>query len=203
MLRVLSLFSGIGAYEEALENLQIPYELLNYCEIDKYASKAYSLVHNVDESLNLWDIRNVDVSYLVDLLVHSSPCTNVSIAGKNEGAVKGSGTQSALIYESIRIIQKIKPKVIVYENVTNILSRKHFPVFKEYLDKLEEIGYNNTYQILNASDFGIAQSRKRVFIVSTLDRPFVFPSYKAIVSYLYDFIQDPVEIADKYYQQWM
>ena len=60
-LKVLSLFSGIGAFEKALEKLEIPYELVNYCEIDKYASKAYSLIHNVPENMNLGDITKINI----------------------------------------------------------------------------------------------------------------------------------------------
>lgn len=60
MIRYISLFSGIGAFEKALDNLGIPYELLAYCEVDKYASKAYSLLHHVPESMNLGDITKVD-----------------------------------------------------------------------------------------------------------------------------------------------
>ena len=77
MLKVLSLFSGIGAFEKALERLKIDYELVNYCEIDKYASKSYSIIHNVSEDKNLWDVTKVDTDKLpkdIDLLTHGSPC---------------------------------------------------------------------------------------------------------------------------------
>lgn len=60
MIKYISLFSGIGAFEKALENSSIPFELLAYCEIDKYASKAYSLLHHVPETMNLWDITKVN-----------------------------------------------------------------------------------------------------------------------------------------------
>lgn len=73
MIRYLSLFSGIGAFEKALDNLGIPYELLAYCEVDKYASKAYSLLHHVPESMNLGDITKVDEKTLptdIDLLTY-------------------------------------------------------------------------------------------------------------------------------------
>lgn len=76
-LKVLSLFSGIGAFEKALEKLEIPYELVNYCEIDKYASKAYSLIHNVLENMNLGDITKINIDKLpkdIDLITHGSPC---------------------------------------------------------------------------------------------------------------------------------
>ena len=64
MLRYLSLFSGIGAFEKALTNLGVQYEVANYCEIDKYASKSYSAIHNVSEELNLGDITKIDIKSL-------------------------------------------------------------------------------------------------------------------------------------------
>lgn len=76
-MKVLSLFSGIGAFEKALDRLEIDYELVNYCEIDKYASKAYSMIHGCDELLNLGDITKIDTSLLpsdIDLITYGFPC---------------------------------------------------------------------------------------------------------------------------------
>ena len=88
MLNVLSLFSGIGAFEKALDNLKIPYNLLAYCEIDKYASKAYSIIHNVPEEKNLEDVTKVDILDIedpVDLITYGFPCQDISNAGKQKG----------------------------------------------------------------------------------------------------------------------
>lgn len=86
-LKVLSLFSGIGAFEKALKRLKKPYRLVGYSEIDKYASKGYSLIHSVSESLNMGDIRNVDVNSIEDfnLLTFGFPCQAISVAGKQKG----------------------------------------------------------------------------------------------------------------------
>lgn len=94
MLKYISLFSGIGAFEKALFNIGVPYELINYCEIDKYASKAYSLIHHIPESKNLWDITKVDETALpsdVDLITYGFPCQDISIAGKKQGFVSEDG----------------------------------------------------------------------------------------------------------------
>lgn len=88
MVRLLSLFSGIGAFEKALTNLGIPFDLVAYCEFDKYASKAYSVIHNVSESMNLGDITKVDEKVLpqnIDLVTYGFPCQPFSQAGKQEG----------------------------------------------------------------------------------------------------------------------
>lgn len=108
MIRYLSLFSGIGAFEKALDNLGIPYELLAYCEVDKYASKAYSLLHHVPESMNLGDITKVDEKALptdIDLLTYGFPCQDISIAGNKRGFVNedGTKTRSGLFFDALRM----------------------------------------------------------------------------------------------------
>lgn len=110
MIKMLSLFSGIGAFEKALGNLGIPFELQAYCEFDKYASKAYSLIHNVPESLNLGDITKIDEHTLlpdVDLITYGFPCQDISIAGEQQGFFNGDGskTRSGLFFDALRIIQ--------------------------------------------------------------------------------------------------
>lgn len=87
MIKLLSLFSGIGAFEKALERLKIPYELVGFSEIDKFAIKTYCAIHNVPESLNYGDITKIDANTLpdYDLQVWGFPCQDVSIARKNEG----------------------------------------------------------------------------------------------------------------------
>ena len=109
MVKLLSLFSGIGAFEKALDNLKINYELVNYCEFDKYASKAYSLIHNVAESGNLGDITKVDETILpkdIDLITYGFPCQDISLAGQLKGLFNedGTKTRSGLFFDALRII---------------------------------------------------------------------------------------------------
>lgn len=184
-LKLISLFSGIGAFEKALKNIGVDYELINYCEIDKYASKSYSLLHGVDENKNLWDIRNIDIEKLpkdIDLITHGSPCQDFSIAGKQNGGGKDSGTRSSLIWNSVQIIKHCRPKYVIWENVKNVLSKNHIHNFEKYLDALENLGYTNYYKVLNAKDFGIPQNRERIFVVSILgkENKFEFPKEKEL-----------------------
>ena len=84
-IKLLSLFSGVGAFEKALEHLGVEYDLVNYCEVDKYASKAYALIHNCSEEKNLGDITKVDARSLphdIDLITYGFPCQDISLAGK-------------------------------------------------------------------------------------------------------------------------
>ena len=170
-LKMLSLFSGIGAFEKALDNLNQPYELVGYSEIDKYASKSYAAIHGVDESLNLGDITKIDESSLpkdIDLITYWFPCQDISLAGKQKGLFNEDGTQtrSGLFFEALRIIESTKPKVAIAENVKNLTGKKFKPQFELVLKSLEEAGYHNYWKVLNAKDYGVPQNRERVFIVS-------------------------------------
>lgn len=175
-LRVVSLFSGIGAYERALKNVGIDVELVNYCEILKDKSRAYSILHNVSEDKNLWDITKVNPKEIedFDLLCYSPPCQSWSKAGKMKGLEDIRGT---LFYNALKIIEEKKPIYCVMENVAN-LPRKFKDEFSDMCKALEVVGYNNYWKIINARDF-IPQFRERVYLVSIRkdidDGEFIFP----------------------------
>ena len=168
-MKLLSLFSGIGAFEKALDNLGIEYELVNYCEIDKHASLSYSLIHNVSESKNLGDITKVDTSKFpkdIDLITYGFPCQDISLAGKQQGFQKddGSTTRSGLFFEALRIIEDTKPRIAIAENVKNLVSNKFNKEFNIVLNSLEKAGYNSYFEVLNSKDFGIPQNREREYL---------------------------------------
>ena len=165
-LKVLELFGGIGACSKALERLNIEHEVVDYVEIDKYAVKSYNAIHGTN--FEPQDIRTYDKDIEVDLIMHGSPCQDFSLAGKQAGGDEGSGTRSSLLYETIRIVEKLKPKYVIWENVKNVLSKKHRHNFDNYLQEMESLGYTNYYQVLNAKDYGIPQNRERVFTISIL-----------------------------------
>ena len=165
-LKILELFGGIGACSKALEKLKIDYEIVDYVEIDKYAVKSFNAIHNTNfepQDICEWD-KDIDI----DLIMHGSPCQDFSLAGKQAGGDKDSGTRSSLMYETVRIVKKLKPKYVIWENVKNLLSNKHRHNFNAYLEIMENMGYKNYYQVLNAKDYGIPQNRERVFTVSIL-----------------------------------
>lgn len=201
MLNVLSLFSGIGAFEKALENLGIPHEVLAYCEIDKYASKAYSIIHDIPESMNLQDVTKIDeldICERVDLITYGFPCQDISVAGKQKGFTDENGerTRSGLFFEALRIIDDYRPKFAIAENVKALTSKKFAEEFKIVLESLEEIGYNNYYAVLNSKDYGIPQNRERVFIISIrkdIDRGFTFPDPIPLELRLKDMLDDEVD----------
>lgn len=181
-IQILELFGGIGAPRIALRNLGIPVKSIDYIEIDEKCVASYNAMfanelEYVPQTVVGWNL-------CPDILVHGSPCQDFSIAGhqgpatketgrinRGRGADEGSGTRSSLMWETIRIIKhlgKWKPKVVIWENVRNVLSKHMIHNFQKYLDCMERMGYINSYATLDARDFGLPQARQRVFTVSVL-----------------------------------
>lgn len=199
MIKLLSLFSGIGAFECALRRGGHEFQTINYCEIDKYASAAYSMIHNVDESLNLRDVRKVSTLLFpdVDLITYGFPCQDISIAGRQKGFEDGAGnrTRSGLFFEALRIIQDLRPKWAICENVKALTMKQFRNEFKTVLESLERAGYRNYYQVLNSKDFGIPQNRERVFIVSIrkdIEQEFTFPETQVLKLRVRDLLEKDV-----------
>lgn len=196
MIRVLELFAGIGACSKALERLGIEHEIVDAVEIDKYAIKSFNAVHGTN--FEPQDITKWDKDIECDLIMHGSPCQDFSVAGKGAGGDKDSGTRSSLMYETLRIVEKLKPKYVIWENVKNLLSKKHRHNFDAYLDAMGGLGYVNKYQVLNAKDYGVPQNRERVFTISILGGgAFEFPPKQELKLRLKDLLEE--EVDKKYY----
>ncbi|WP_010052851.1 DNA (cytosine-5-)-methyltransferase [Carnobacterium maltaromaticum] len=194
MLKILELFGGIGAPRKALENLNIKIKSIDYVEILPYAVKAYNRIFNNDydmQDITKWNIN-------VDLLIHGSPCQDWSKNGLNN-----INTGRSILYErTLEIIEKElhpRPKFILWENVPNLLSDRHVQHFNHYLEKMESLGYTNSFDILNAKHYGMPQNRERVYVVSILDgEEFKFPEPIKLEKRLKDYIDfdiDPSEYA--------
>lgn len=199
-MRIIELFAGIGACSKALQNIGINVEIVDAVEIDKYAIKSFNAIHNtkfVARDISKYNKQFNDI----DLITHGSPCQDFSIAGKQAGGDKGSGTRSSLLYETIRIVKQNNPKYVLWENVKNLLSKKHRHNFENYISIMQEIGYNSYYKVLNAKDYGIPQNRERVYTVSIRkdidNKTFKFPETEELKLRLKDMLENKVE--DKYY----
>lgn len=193
-LRVIELFGGIGALSKALKRSGVPHEIVDYVEIDSFAVKSYNALNGT--SFIAQDICEWDKDIKADLIMHGSPCQDFSIAGRQAGGNKDSGTRSSLMYETIRIVEKVRPKYVIWENVKNLLSARHLPNFNNYLEAMSSLGYTNHFKVLNAKDYGIPQNRERVFTVSILngeDVDFSFPEPILLEKHLIDFLEDEVE----------
>ena len=208
MLKILELFGGIGACSKALEKLGIEYEIADYVEIDKYAVASFNAIHGTNfepQDIQTWN-KDIDV----DIIFHGSPCQDFSLAGKQAGGDEGTGTRSSLMYETIRIVEKLKPKYVLWENVKNLLSKNHKHNFDAYIERMDQLGYKSYYQVLDAKDYGIPQHRERVFTISIrkeydrtdkyiaeITKSFKFPPKQELKLKLKDMLEDNVD--EKYY----
>lgn len=200
MLRVLSLFSGIGAFEVALDELGIDWELDHYCEIDKFACLSYNQIHGTTDDDNLKDVENIDYSKLgnIDLITYGFPCQDISLAGNQKGFYDDEGnlTRSGLFFNAAEVIKNTKPKFAIFENVKNLTGKKMKAEFEAVLSTLDEIGYNTYWQVLNAKDYGIPQNRERVFGISIrkdIDRGYTFPEKQELKLRLKDMLESVVD----------
>lgn len=170
-VKILELFGGIGAPRKALINLGVDHKSIDYVEWNEKAVRTYNAMFD-----NRYKPESV-VGYSLqpDILVHGSPCQDFSVAGKQYGGNVADGTRSSLMFETIKIIENMgawKPKYVIWENVKGALSKKLVGAFNHYLDDMERLGYTNSYEILDARDFGIPQYRERIFTVSILGNKF-------------------------------
>ena len=174
-MRLVELFSGIGAQSKALKNLNIEHET-TACEVDKRIHSVYESIHG--PTRNLGDITKVERLPDCDLLTYSFPCQDISILGNRKGFKKDSGTRSSLLWEVERLLKSYKnlPRHLILENVKNLVAPKNKSNFDSWLEVLEGFGYKNSWAVLNAEDFRLPQKRERVFVVSSLDKKFEFPS---------------------------
>ena len=174
MIQTLELFGGIGASRKALVNLGISHKAIDYVEIDEKSVRSYNAMFD-----HLHKPQSVvDYTLRPDILIHGSPCQDFSRSGKRLGGKDEDKTRSALMWETIRIIQNLglwKPNAIVWENVKGVLDKDMIATFNMYLAELSNMEYTNSYAVLDARDFGLPQKRERVFVVSLLgDRVFNF-----------------------------
>lgn len=150
---------------------------------------------------NYGDISLIDWAIVPDfnLLTYSFPCTDISTAGLQKGLAEGSGTRSSLLWECAKAIQAKRPKYLLMENVKALVSDKFIPDFRRWAKWLEDMGYNNFYQILNAKDFGVPQNRERVFMISVLseDAVYYFPKPFKLERRLKDVLESNVD--ESYY----
>lgn len=199
-MRIVELFAGTGACSTALKRLEMDIEIVDAVEIDKYAIASFNAIHNTNFEVQDITTYNKELKD-IDLITHGSPCQDFSVAGKQAGGDLGSGTRSSLLYETVRIVGQARPKYILWENVKNILSKKHKHNFDNYINEMDKLGYNSYYKILNAKDYGIPQNRERVYTVSIRkdidNEQFEFPKKETLKLKLKDMLEDNPD--KKYY----
>lgn len=199
MLRVFESFAGIGTQRMGLERANIDHEVVGICEIDKFAIDSYKAIHG--EVKNFGDICKIDPKDLpdFDLFTYSFPCQDISMAGKQKGFEKDSGTRSSLLWECERIIEAKRPKYLLMENVKALTFKKNKAGYEKWLDILTNLGYTNYSKVLNAKDYGVPQNRERVFCISILNdsQGYSFPEKQVLKTRLKDILEENVD--EKYY----
>lgn len=175
MCRYFSTFSGIGGFELGIQNAMPNAQCVGYSEINTHAITVYR--RQFPDHRFCGDISYIDGTNLPDfeLFVGGFPCQSFSIAGKRGGFADTRGT---LFFEIARIVREKQPRLLLLENVKGLLSHDQGRTFVTVISTLDELGYDCQWQVLNSADFGVPQSRERVFIVGHLrgqPRPDVFP----------------------------
>ena len=196
-IKMFEAFSGIGTQAMALKRLNVPYEIVGYSEIDKFAIESYKAIHGEDIK-NYGNIKEMTTIPRCDIFTWSFPCTDLSIAGKQRGMTEN--TSSGLVYDVLRLVKNThnKPKVLIMENVPMLISKKFIEQFNEIRAKFSKMGYTNFVETLNSKDFGVAQNRNRVFMVSILgEYTYTFPKPFKLEKKLKDYLEKEVE--EKFY----
>jgi DNA-cytosine methyltransferase len=194
----------------ALKRIGAKFEHYRVVEFDKYAIASYNAIHGTNfptmdiTKVHADDMAIEDTKHFTYLLTYSFPCTDLSVAGKQAGMSKGSGTRSGLLWEVERILTEIRdgsgelPQILFMENVPQVHGKKNIDDFKKWLEFLESLGYTNYWQDLNAKNYGVAQNRNRCFMFSFLGNySYNFPNPIPLKKKLKDYLEDNVD--EKYY----
>lgn len=165
-IKVASLFSGIGGFEQGFKTSNMEYDLVFSSEIDKYATQTFS--YNFPINNMVGDIKKVDEKSIPDhdLLCGGFPCQSFSVAGMQKGFNDIRGT---LFFDVIRIIKEKKPKYILLENVKNLISHDKGNTIKTILKNISDCDYTFDFTVINSCEAGVPQSRERTYILGILN----------------------------------
>lgn len=195
-VKLFEAFSGVGTQAMSLKRLGIKYESVGFSEINKHSITSYTAIHgNVP---NYGDISKMDSIPECDICTWSFPCQDISLAGKQRGMVEGSNSNYGYVFLDVLEKTQVKPKVLLMENVPMLATVKFKRDLLTIQNRLESMGYRNYIDILNAKDFGIAQNRDRIFIVSIQgDYYYQFPKRFQLTKTLKEYLEKKVD--PKYY----
>jgi len=198
-IRIGTLFSGIGAIEQAFKRLKLNHSIIFASDIDVHVKQSYFANYNIDPKNWHDDVTKFDASKYknkIDLLVGGSPCQAFSMVGKRLGLEDIRGT---LFYDFARIVDETKPKVFIYENVKGLTNHDNGKTWQVVQDVFHELGYEIFSQLLNSKDYGIPQNRERIFVVGFKNKKtkFNFPAPVQLEYTMQDFLEDFTD--SKYY----
>ena len=162
--------------------------------------QSYFANYDIDDSRFHWNVSFLDGRKFkdIDLFVGGSPCQSFSLVGKQRGL---GDTRGTLFYEYARLVEEIRPKVFIYENVRAVLSNDNGNTWETMSKIFDDLGYNWKYKVLNSKEYGIPQNRERVFVVGFRNdlniNDFNFPNKLELNKTMQDFLLDSV--SGKYY----
>lgn len=193
-IRLGTSFSGIGAIEHAFQRLGLKTKLQFAGDIDPDCKKSYFANYDITEDRWHTDVHEFDATPYkdqVDLLVGGAPCQAFSLRGKHGGFEDTRGT---LFREFARLIIECRPKVFIFENVRGMFVHDHHRTWKVIKETFEnDCDYDVYYQILNGRDYGIPQSRDRIYCIGfRKETDFKYPAPIPLEHTVYDFLQQQV-----------
>ena len=197
-IRVASLFSGIGAFEQALKILGLKSKIVLACDNDPFVKQSFFANYEIEEKNWFDDVQKINGTKFknkVDLLVGGAPCQSFSMVGKRLGL---KDTRGNLTLHFIKKINEIKPKVFIFENVRALLSVDNGEAWKIIYNKFKQTGYTFYYDKLNAKNFGIPQNRERLFVIGFKNKQnFLFPQPVKLKNNMQDLLEG--EFDKKFY----
>ncbi|OSI16969.1 DNA cytosine methyltransferase [Neisseria dumasiana] len=192
-IRLATVFSGIGAIEQAFNRLKLNHSIIFAGDIDANVKKSYLGNYTLDEKFWHNDITQFDAKPFknqVDILVGGSPCQAFSMVGKRAGLEDTRGT---LFYDFARVVDEVQPKVFIYENVKGLLNHDNGKTWEVVQSVFHSLGYDLYFQVMNSKDYGIPQHRERIFVVgfhTPLKNGFQFPEKIKLEHTMQDFLED-------------
>lgn len=206
---IITTFSGYDSQLMAADVLKewhpdFRWTCMGWSDIDKYACLMHDILFPQYANRALGDITKIDWHAVkdslqgreVDLFTYSSPCQDISQAGKQMGLQEGSGTRSALLWHVAEAVEVLRPRYLLQENVAALVSQKFMPDFQRWLDKLSALGYVSKWARLNAKNYGVPQNRDRVFCISMRQDvafDYRFPEPFELVTRLEDILEEEVD----------
>lgn len=194
IVRIGTVFSGIGAIEHAFQRLKLKHEIVFAGDIEPNCKKSYFANYNITEDGWFTDVRDFNATPYkgkVDFVIGGAPCQAFSMVGKRLGFEDARGT---LFYEFARVIKESEPKLFLFENVKGLLNHDGGRTWTVIHDIFEELGYDVHFRVLNSKDYGIPQHRERLYCLGFKKQTeFVFPAPIPLEYKMYDFLEDYVD----------
>lgn len=195
IVRLGTSFSGIGAIEYAFKRLHLNYEIQFAGDIDSNCKKAYFANYHISENQWHTDIHDFNAKPFrnkVDLFVGGAPCQAFSIVGEQRGF---DDTRGTLFREFARVVKECRPKIFIFENVQGLFKHDHGRTWDVIKRTFEDYcGYDVHYQLLNARDYGIPQTRERLYCIGFRKKTkFLYPAPIPLRYRMYDFMEDYLE----------